>query len=77
MSSCWLLEATYCQANPYPILCTAQKSLLKCLLSTQKQLPRPQVVEQALQFLFGVTSLIQLLLLDYYSKKLRAESVWV
>ncbi len=63
MSSCLLLEATYCQANPRPNLCTARKSLLKCLLSTQELLPHPQVVEQALQFLVGMTTLIQLLLL--------------
>ncbi len=75
MSSCLLLEATYCQANPRPNLCTARKSLLKCLLSTQELLPHPQVVEQVLKFLVGMTTLIQLLLLDY--QQLRAESVWV
>lgn len=63
MSSCLLLEATYCQANPQPNLGAARKSLLKCLISTQELLLHPQVVEQALQFLIGMTTLNQLLLL--------------
>jgi len=64
MSSCLLLEATYCQASPRLLLCTARTSLPKCLLSTQELLTRPQVLEQVLKLLFGMTTLIQLLLLQ-------------